>query len=207
MTIKNPSSIIIGHRNIPLSLEEEDRIPVIWLNNFDDESARDFFEQLTGFLSDDDIAAIALYIDSFGGQVDSLATIAELIEASTKPIITIGIGKAFSAGALLLSLGTPGYRWMTPHSRMMIHRIQVNGTVDISADSIAHIAREILRTNEVWLKKMVARSTLKWTEFNKKIDDNGGEWYLDAKQAVKYGFVDHIGVPLVRETLTWELVL
>lgn len=202
---KKKFPMILGQHTVPMSIEQDERLPTVWINDFDEDTARQFFDIFASFLSDDVVDNILIYIDSFGGHVDSLAAIAEMIECSPKPVITAAVGKAFSAGALLLSLGTPGNRWIAPHSRMMIHRLQVGGGMDGSADSIEHIAEEIIRMNDVWLKKLAERSKMKWTDLNRKISDNGGQWYLDAKAAVANGFADHIGLPLIKEVRQWVL--
>ena len=203
MTDKKKFPQIIGEHSVPLFLDQEDRPPVIWVNDFDEESARNFFDLFTCFLSDDMVENIIVYIDSFGGNVDSLAAMAELIDSSPKTVITVGLGKTFSAGAMLLALGTPGNRWIAPHSRVMLHRLQLTTPGEASADTIAQIAGEILRMNDVWLRKIVERSKMKWVEFNKKLNDQGGQWYMDAKTAVSYGFADYIGLPIIRENRQW----
>jgi len=180
------------------------RCPVIWLNDFSQESAKSFFEAMSMFLSNEDIHSIVIYIDSFGGEVDALATIAELIETSTKPVYTCVIGKAFSAGAILASLGTPGHRYCSPNSRMMYHRIAIT-EFETPAEKIMHLAKEIVRVNDLWLKKVVAKSKMDWKKFNESLDKCGGEWFLSAKEAQKLGLIDHIGVPRITEIRQWRI--
>jgi ATP-dependent Clp protease protease subunit len=210
MTAKQPTKpevqTLLAQHTVPFSLEEGYLMPTVWVNSFDEDSARDFFDAFSSFLSDDRVSSIVVYIDSFGGQVDSLAAMSEVITSSRKPVITVAVGKAFSAGAVLLALGSPGNRWVAPNSRIMVHRLQVGaGVVDRDVDDVTQIAGEIIRMNDVWLHKLVDRSKMKWTEFNKRINDQGGQWYLDAKNAVTYGFADNIGLPMIKEVRQWVL--
>ena len=197
--------LIVGQHNYPFSMDGDDRMPVLWVNDFEEESAREFFDLFSSFISDDIVSHIIVYIDSFGGQVDSLAAIAELVVSSPKPIITVAVGKAFSAGAILLTMGEPGYRWIAPNSRIMLHRLQLGCQEGTTVDNISHIAEEILRLNDVWMHKLVDKSKMKWTEFNKKLNEHGGQWFMDAKTAVAYGFADHIGLPKIREVRHWVI--
>ena len=175
-------------------------IPVLWVAEFGPEDAQDFFMDFVSLQSNSDVSTIFIYVDSFGGHIDSLSSMIELIESSPKPVATVCIGKSFSAGAILVALGHKGMRWIAPNSRLMFHRVSLMPIDEqISAPLLNNIAKELLRINDTWLKKVVLRSSMTWTEFNKELDKRGGEWYLTAKEAKKRGFVDHIGVPIVKE--------
>jgi ATP-dependent Clp protease protease subunit len=194
---------MLGERGIPIRLDSDERLPIIWVSDFGPESAREFFEMFTMFHSDDSVESILVYIDSFGGSVDSLATMAEIIESSHKHVITACVGKAFSAGALLLSLGDE--RWVAPNSRVMLHKIRIVLCEEMDADEVREMAKELTTINEKWLKKAVARSNMTWKDFMDKIHKSAGDWYLSPKDAVKFGFADHIGMPIVREVRQWRI--
>ena len=146
---------------------------------------------------------ILVYIDSFGGSVDSLATMAEIIESSSKPVITAAVGKAFSAGALLLALGDE--RWIAPNSRIMLHKIRIMLCEEMDVDEVKQMAKEISVINEKWLKKAVSRSKMSYKDFSAKLIKEAGDWYLSPQEAIKYGFADTIGVPIVREVRQWRV--
>ncbi|MCK4260329.1 MAG: ATP-dependent Clp protease proteolytic subunit [Halanaerobiales bacterium] len=183
-----------------------DGSPTIWLNDFSEEDVREFFRKFNSLQSDDQIQAIAIYIDSYGGSVDSLAAICELVENSTKPIITVAIGKAMSAGAMLFALGTPGMRYIGSMTSLMYHRLQITD-IDGDIELASSMIKEVLRENEIWMKKIIKSSKMNWTEFNKKLQEKGNHWFLGAKEAIKYGFADHIGIPTLRETHQLKLVI
>lgn len=187
---------ILSQHTVPIDLKEP-TIPVMWVTEFSDDDAEEFFAIFNSLQSDDDIQNIVIYVDSFGGAVDSLCTMTELVESSAKPVTTIAIGKTMSAGAILSSIGTPGNRWIGPNSRLMLHRI--SGFAGGDAEKVTSVAEELIRMNDMWLKKIVARSNMSWKEFNDMLKEKGGEWYLTAEDAVKYGFADRIGTPIIKE--------
>jgi len=178
--------------------------PTLWIGEFNQETASDFFQTFNEYLSDQDVKSILIYIDSFGGEVDALASMFEIVDSSPKPVYTCAIGKAFSAGGMFAALGTPGNRYIAPNSRLMFHRISLM-ELEITGERAMSLAKELLRMNDHWLKKVIAKSNLDWKEFNDILNSKGGEWYLNAKEAVKYGFVDHIGVPRLREIRQWVM--
>lgn len=188
---------VLSENTVPIDLKEP-MTPVLWIKEFSDVDAEEFFALFNSLQSDDYVKNIVIYIDSYGGAVDSLCTMTELIEASTKPVITVVVGKAMSAGGILGALGTPSNRWIGPNSRVMLHRIQ-GGDICGDAETISTATKELLRINEMWLKKVINRSNLTWKEFNTKLKDEGGEWYITPSEAVKYGFADKIGIPIIKE--------
>jgi ATP-dependent Clp endopeptidase proteolytic subunit ClpP len=187
---------VLSEHTVPIDLKEP-TTPVIWVTEFGDDDAEQFFAIFNSLQSDDDIENIVIYIDSFGGAVDSLCTMIELVEASEKPVMTVAIGKSMSAGAILSAVGTPTMRWIGPNSRLMLHRLQ--GFVGGDTEKVTSVAKELIRMNDMWLKKIVTKSNMTWKEFNDMLKDKGGEWYLSAEEAVKYGFADRIGTPIIKE--------
>ena len=53
----------------------------------------------------DDDAPLTIYINSDGGSVSAVFTIIDLLLMSHTPAITIGLGKCYSSGGLLLMAG------------------------------------------------------------------------------------------------------
>lgn len=191
---------VISEQSIPISLNMNAlsmEIPIIWVNDFEPENVKAFFTEFMALQSDDFIKETFIFVDSFGGSVDGLCAMTELIESTTKPVSTVCIGKAMSAGGLLTAIGTPGHRWIGPNSRIMLHRVSTS--FDGDSEMIQTLTKELIRMNDMWLKKAVSRSNLNWKEFNQKLHDNGGEWYLSPKEAIEFGFADRIGIPVIKE--------
>ena len=105
------------------------------------------------------------------------------------PVYRYCIGMAASMGAVILSGGEKGRRFILPHSRVMIHEPLLTGGVGGSATSIKRKADTILETRRV-LNGLLAKNTGKSIE---EIDeatlyDN----YMNAEESVAFGLCDRI---------------
>jgi ATP-dependent Clp protease, protease subunit len=102
-------------------------------------------------------------------------------------VAVVCVGLAASMGAMILSSGTKGKRFVLPHSEVMIH--QPLGGTEGQASDIAIAAEHILKTKQT-LYKMLAKNTGKTlTQIEKDADR---DYYMSAEDAVKYGIVDKI---------------
>ena len=62
---------------------------------------------------------IKILINSDGGSVDTVLHIIDMIHLSKTPVYTIGMGRVYSAGGLLLMAGHK--RYIFPHTSCLIH--------------------------------------------------------------------------------------
>jgi ATP-dependent Clp protease protease subunit len=101
--------------------------------------------------------------------------------------MTICLGQAASAAAVLLAGGTKGKRYALEHSRILIHQPYSEGGGQGSDIEIQ--AREILRMRTL-LEELLARHS------SRSIDDIGKDIERDkiltAQEAVDYGLIDQI---------------
>ena len=100
--------------------------PELFITSFDEKQVREYMSQLT---NTQDVFGpqqpIMLHIDNYGGSAFGLIMLYEHIVSLGNPIITYTTSKAMSAGAFLLSIaGTPGMRFASPNSTIMVHEIQ-----------------------------------------------------------------------------------
>jgi ATP-dependent Clp protease protease subunit len=65
---------------------------------------------------------INFYINSPGGSVDDTLAVYDTMQFISSDVATFCIGRAYSAGALLLAAGHPGKRYILPHAKVMIHQ-------------------------------------------------------------------------------------
>ena len=86
---------------------------------------------------------ISLYINSPGGDINSLFAIYDTMQYVKPDITTICFGQAASAAAVLLAAGTPGKRLALPHSRVLIHQPYAGAQGQVSDIELA--SREIQR--------------------------------------------------------------
>jgi ATP-dependent Clp protease protease subunit len=130
---------------------------------------------------------ITLYINSPGGAVHAGLGIIDTMNFVSSDISTVCIGMAASMGAMILSAGTKGKRFVLPNSEVMIH--QPLGGAEGQASDIAIAAENILKTRKV-LYKMLAENTSKSIDQIEKDADRN--YWMSANEAVKYGIVDKV---------------
>ncbi|MCF7831509.1 MAG: ATP-dependent Clp endopeptidase proteolytic subunit ClpP [Candidatus Pacebacteria bacterium] len=152
-----------------------------------DHVANIIIAQLLFLESEDSTKDIQLYINSPGGSVTAAMAIYDTMHFIKPAVSTICVGMAASAGALLLSSGEKGKRFILPNAEVMIH--QPLGGVEGQATDIAITAKHILQTRDN-LNKILAKNT---GQAIKKIEtDVERDFYMNAEDAKKYGIVDKI---------------
>lgn len=160
----------------------------IWLTGeINTESASEIILQLRHLDRTD--GEIKLFINSPGGSVsDGLAIIDALEHCKNKnDVCTICTGMAASMGALILSCGTKGKRFITPYAEVMIH--QPLGGAQGQASDIELIASHIIKTKKK-INSILAHNTGKPLEEIAKDCDR--DYYMDSEEAIKYGIADEI---------------
>jgi len=99
---------------------------------------------------------ISIYINSPGGSVSAGLAIYDTMQFIKPDVSTLCVGQAASMGALLLSAGAKGKRFVLPNSRVMIH--QPMGGFQGQATDIEIHAKEILYLRQR-LNEILARHT------------------------------------------------
>lgn len=172
----------------------------IWVSKFNDEALAKFYEEFTKAENDRELGIITIYISSYGGQVHNLLAMRDLIKSSNKPVSTVAIGKAMSAGAFLLAAGTKGYRFACPNADIMVHEVQ-----SFLMGSLGEINEQHLNLKKMnnSVMKQFADDTGKSVSFwkNKIQQKTSGDVFLTAQEAKACGIVDQVKTPrLVIET-------
>jgi ATP-dependent Clp protease protease subunit len=143
--------------------------------------------QLIFLESEDPSKDISIYINSPGGSVTAGMAIYDTIQYIRPDVQTICMGQAASMGALLLTAGTKGKRFILPSARVMIH--QPWGGVEGQATDIAIHTKEILRIKKLTTDILV-NCTGRDAETVKK--DVERDYFLSADEALEYGLVDKV---------------
>ena len=143
--------------------------------------------QLLFLAHEDPRKDIKLYINSPGGSVYDGLAIIDTMNYIAPDVQTIGIGLQASMGAMLLSCGTKGKRFILPNSRVMIHQPS-SGTEGKITD------QEIALKEGIYLKKRLAEIFAKNTgksleQVEKDMDRDN---WMSAEEAKKYGIIDEI---------------
>ncbi len=146
--------------------------------------------QLLFLESEDPKKDITLYINSPGGEIGSGLAIVDTMHHIKPDVVTVCTGMAASMGAIILSQGTKGKRFMLPNSEVMIHQ-PLTG-VEGQASDIQITANHIQRLKEK-LTKMLSDAT--GQDYKKVEKDKDRDYWMTADEAKKYGIVDQILKP------------
>ena len=161
----------------------------------DDILANTVIAQLLFLQTDDPEKDIHIYINSPGGIVSAGMAIYDTMQYIKPDIATYCIGQAASMGALLLTAGTKGKRFVLPNSRIMIH--QPMGGFQGQASDIEIHAREILKLKDT-LNNILAKHTNQPLE---KIQlDTERDYFMSGQEAKDYGIVDEVIETMKKQT-------
>lgn len=152
--------------------------------------ANTFVAQLLFLESQDPKRDISVYINSQGGEAYSAFAMYDTMKHVKNDIVTINVGLAASAGALILCAGSKGKRFALPGSYSMIH--QVKGGAEGQATDV-----EITANHMVKLKKQYAESIAKSSgnSVEKVMKDIERDNWMDASETLKYGMIDKVMAP------------
>lgn len=168
----------------------------IYVTDFTEASAHKFRRDLLlrSFLFPEE--PVRVYIDSHGGDLESLATMIATMQQVPNQIHTIAIGKAMSAGAILLSHGD--VRYADKRATIMIHSVQLFDLPDMDMEDFRINEKEIKRINRFWLTTFAENCGMKYKELRELFSKKGKEIYLNAGQARNMGIVDYAYIPKLK---------
>ena len=173
-------------RHDPYTKLFEERI--IFLGQpIDDTVANDVMAQLLTLESMDSDRDIIIYINSPGGSFTALTAIYDTMQFVRPDVMTICLGQAASAAAIILAGGAKGKRYALEHSRILIHQPSSEGGGQASDIEIQ--AREIMRMREL-LEGMLSKHTTRTPE--QIAQDIERDKILTAAEAVEYGLIDQV---------------
>ena len=168
----------------------------------DDTIANLICAQLLHLESENPDRDINLYINSPGGDINSLFAIYDTMSYIKPDIATICFGQAASAAAVLLAAGAPGKRLALPHARVLIHQPYAGAQGQVSDLEIA--SREIQRLKHQ-LEEILAHHTGQTAEKIGK--DTDRDFVMTAEEAKEYGIIDEVIEFETRSTIRVRLRL
>ena len=130
---------------------------------------------------------INVYINSPGGSVTAGLAIYDTMQFIKCDVATYCVGQAASMGAVLLSAGAKGKRFVLPNSRVMIH--QPWGGVQGAASDISIQAKEILKLRDR-INEILAHHTGQSLEKIQR--DTDRDYFMSAQESKDYGLVDEV---------------
>ena len=161
---------------------------IIWLGGeVRDDNANAICAQLLLLAAEDPERDIYLYINSPGGSVTAGMAIYDTMQYVKPDVVTVGMGLAASMGQFLLTAGAPGKRYITPHTRVLLH--QPLGGAGGSATDI-RINADLILGMKKELAQITASRTGKSVE-QVEADGDRDHWFT-AQEALEDGFVDQV---------------
>ena len=160
----------------------------------DDYVANLVIAQLLFLQMEDKDKDINVYINSPGGSVTAGLAIYDTMQFIKCDVATYCVGQAASMGAVLLSAGAKGKRFVLPNSRVMIH--QPWGGVQGAAADISIQAKEILKLRDR-INEILAHHTGQSLEKIQK--DTDRDYFMSAQESKDYGLIDEVILPQAKK--------
>lgn len=174
-------------------MNERDLIWDIWVTDFTEDAAVKFSQHIFDLARENPNRAIAIYISSYGGEVEALATMVGAMKAVKNQKITIAIGKAMSCGAILLAAGDT--RCASEDARIMIHEGS-SGAIGNIRD-IKTTVEEHTYLDRKWSAFLAERCGKTLEQLEGLFSNHRRDIYMSAQEALDFGLITHIGVPLL----------
>jgi ATP-dependent Clp endopeptidase proteolytic subunit ClpP len=178
---------------------------IVTVVDFTEDSAQQFSEDVQKAL-DTGQTILPIVISSYGGSIYAFLQMADVIKSVPIPVATICSGKCMSAGAMLLAMGSDGYRYAAPNSTILIHDAAT--MMEGKVKDIVNETNEILRLNKL-LFTMLARQSHKPADFFTKLLDSKGhiDLFLTPEQAKTYGIVNYVKMPTIKVKVSTQMNL
>ena len=170
-------------------------LPYIFVTKFEDSAVIDFYKQFLEMEADPKVKIIPVVVSSYGGQIHALLSMLDVIASSTKPVATVGLGKAMSCGAVLLAAGTKGYRYASENTDIMIHEAW---SIEVGkASELQNGVKSTKRLNDLLFTFLSVKAGKKDKNYIlKQVKKRGNlDWFISAQQYKSMGLIDHVGVP------------
>ena len=139
----------------------------------------------------EDRRPIDFYLSTSGGSADDMFALYDIMRGIRQEteIHTLGLGKAMSAGVLLLAAGTKGKRRIAKNCRVMIHSVAAG-----NAGALHDLTNEleaIQDLQDMYTSCLAAETNLTEGDIKDMLNRNVNV-YLSATEAVKLGIADII---------------
>ena len=155
----------------------------------DEKSAKEVITRAWYLNHVDQSKPILLVINSPGGSVDSGFAIWDQLKMLGCPIYSLVTGLAASMGSILMLLGDKGNRYISAHSRVMIHQPLIGGYIQGQATDLEIQAREIIKTKERLIKIYEQETGQTKAKIAECLDR---DMWMTAAEAKAFGICDHI---------------
>lgn len=174
--------------------EGDEDVRVLWITDFTDAEVKRLARHIHD-CEEEDLPCAPVAINSAGGYLVNLLAMADIIEASSIPVLTMCTGIAMSAGAVLLAAGTKGYRFVSKRSSVMVHEPSYGSPAQKHSDFTVD-ADEGKRQTAKYFSLLDQKAAKKAGYFSALLRKRGnGDYYMAPAEAVKHGLADYVGIP------------
>jgi ATP-dependent Clp protease protease subunit len=139
---------------------------------------------------------IKISLNTEGGSIHQMAALIAVMQdlkAQDVVIETVGTGNVMSAGILVLASGSLGYRYIYPHTQLMIHGPYIEGS------NFSEIDKKIIESSTFLLSSLLLQTTkIKEGELSEMLKKTT---FLNAKESIELGFADEILQPVASANL------
>ena len=158
--------------------------------SFNEELFEELYFGLQVAFADNNIQEITIYINSDGGRIDVVLPLYDLIQANTKVVRTIILGKACSAAAILAISGTKGYRLAYKHSQIMLHEASMSG-ISGKSSQVKETVNDLQHATKLMAEMIEDKTKISNKKIKKYFDSNIDYW-IYSEEALKDGIIDKI---------------
>ena len=160
---------------------------ILLSTEINDESAMMVVDALLQLQSEDPLKDITIIINSPGGEISSMFAITDMMDMISCDVRTIVLGMAASAASFIATCGTPGKRFISKNSKIMVHSVS-GGAIGVIHD-INIAVDEIKSLQEQMLEEYSKRTKVNKAEIKNLLERDR---YLKPEEAIEMGLVDGI---------------
>ena len=140
-------------------------------------------------LSMDNTSPITVIIDSPGGEIQAGLSLIDAFEACPCIVQTVTLGSACSMGAVLLGAGSPGHRFVSAKSKVMIHEPLLGQGVSGSTSQMESIVNNLKERRET-INNLLCKYTGQDEETMREATSY--DHYFSSEEAVSFGLADSV---------------
>ncbi|MBU3112364.1 ATP-dependent Clp protease proteolytic subunit [Clostridium lacusfryxellense] len=130
---------------------------------------------------------IKILINSNGGELPAVLNFINVIQLSKTPVYTIGFGKTYSSGGLMLLAGAKGHRYVFQDTTALVHSGSTGavGNTDKVLDNFEFTQRQEKRVKDF----IVANTNITEKLYTKNYRK---DWWLMSDEIISLGLADKI---------------
>lgn len=160
---------------------------IVYITNPITEDVANQMTALALYLDSRDKKRIYWWINSPGGDVTATLALHDTMQYLRCKSATVGYGMCLGMSGLLLATGEKGYRFAWPNTILMMHH--PSGVARGQATDMHNEMKELVRQRD-YLTLIASHAT--GQPYDKVLRDMSRNKWMDPKEAVEYGMIDHV---------------